>query len=153
MERTGVTAHSARRKRRMEKTDFRNYRALVLEVQQLRDQLTALESSLYSPKGQRFSSTPRGPSDYRATMDGAVDRHIKLVELYTGELAEKEAKQLAIERAIMSLGEPAERVVMRELYIFGRSWPAVLTKMQKMGYSERTTYRLHGYALYKLKEV
>lgn len=137
----------------MEKSDFKNYRALVIEVQQLREQLAVLESSLYSAKGQRFSSTPRGPSDYRATMDGAVDRHIKLVELYTGELAEKEAKQLAIERAIMSLGEPAERVVMRELYIFGRSWPAVLTKMQKMGYSERTTYRLHGYALLRLKEV
>ena len=137
----------------MEKSDFKNYRALVIEVQQLREQLAVLESSLYSAKGQRFSSTPRGPSDYRATMDGAVDRHIKLVELYTGELAEKEAKQLAIERAIMSLGETPERVIMRELYIFGRSWPAVLTKMQKMGYSERTTYRLHGYALLRLKEV
>ena len=137
----------------MEKSDFKNYRALVIEVQQLREQLAVLESSLYSAKGQRFSSTPRGPSDYRATMDGAVDRHIKLVELYTGELAEKEAKQLAIEQAIMSLGETPERVIMRELYIFGRSWPAVLTKMQKMGYSERTTYRLHGYALLRLKEV
>lgn len=137
----------------MEKAELKNYRALVIEVQQLREQLTVLESSLYSAKGQRFTSTPRGPSDYRSTMDGAVDRHLKLVDHYAEELAEKEARQLAIEQAIESLNDTPERVVMRELYIFGRSWPAVLTKMQKLGYSERTTYRLHGFALLKLKEV
>lgn len=137
----------------MEKADFKNYRTLVVEVQQLREQLTVLESSLYSPKGQRFSSTPRVTSGDRSTMDGAVDRHIRLDRLYKDELAEKEARQLAIEQAILSLGDTPERVVMRELYIFGRSWPAVINKMQKLGYSERTTYRLHGYALLKLKEV
>lgn len=137
----------------MEKSDFKSYRALVLEVGQLKEQLQVLESSLYSPKGQRFTSTPRVPSGDRSTMDGAVDRHLKLDRLYRDELAEKEARQFAIEQAIESLGDTAERVVMRELYIFGRSWPAVINKMQKMGYSERTTYRLHGYALLKLKEV
>lgn len=137
----------------MEKADLKSYRFLVQEVQQLKEQLTVLESSLYSPKGQRFTSTPRVPSGDRSTMDGAVDRHIRLERLYREELAEKEALQLAIEQAIESLSDTPERVVMRELYIFGRSWPAVINKMQKLGYSERTTYRLHGYALLKLKEV
>lgn len=137
----------------MEKTDLKNYRALVLEVQQLKEQLAVLESSLYSPRGQRFTSTPRVPSGDRSTMDGAVDRHIKLVALYRDQLADKEARQLAIEQAIESLADTPERVVMRELYIAGRSWPAVLNKMQKLGYSERTVYRLHGFALLKLKEV
>ena len=137
----------------MEKADFKNYRTLVVEVQQLKEQLAVLESSMYSPKGQRFTSTPRVPSGDRSTMDGVVDRHLKLVELYEADLAEKEAKQLAIEQAIQSLGDTPERVVMRELYIFGRRWPAVLSKMQKLGYSERTVYRLHGAALWKLKEV
>lgn len=137
----------------MEKADLRSYRALVIEVQQLKEQLAVLESSIYSPKGQRFTSTPRVPSGDRSTMDGAVDRHIRLDRLYREELAEKEAKQIAIEQAIESLGDTAARVVMRELYIFGRSWPAVIYKMQKLGYSERTTYRLHGFALLKLKEA
>ncbi len=137
----------------MEKTEFKSYRALVLEVQQLKEQLTVLESSIYSPKGQRFTTTPRVPSGDRSTMDGAVDRHMKLVRLYREQLAEKEARQLAIEQAVESLGDTAERVVMRELYIAGRSWSAVLNKMQKLGYSERTVYRLHGFALLKLKEV
>ena len=137
----------------MEKADFKNYRALVLEVQQLKEQLATLESSLYSPRGQRFTSTPRVPSGDRSTMDGAVDRHIRLVALYEAKLAEKEAQQLAIEQAIASLGDTPERLVMREIYIAGKTWSAVLSKMQKLGYSERTVYRLHGYALLKLKEV
>lgn len=137
----------------MEKNDFRNYRALLLEVQQLREQVKILESSLYSPKGQRFTSTPRVPSGDRSTMDGAVERHIKLDSHYREQLAEKEAQQLAIEQAIDSLEDTAERVVMRERYINGKGWPAVVRRLQEIGYSERSVYRLHGYALAKLKEV
>lgn len=137
----------------MEKSDFRNYRALLLEVQQLKDQLQILESSLFSPKGQRFTSTPRVPSGDRSTMDGAVERHIKLVECYREQLADKEAQQLAIEQAIDSLQDTAERLVMRERYINGRGWTAISFILQKIGYSERSVYRLHGYALAKLKEI
>lgn len=137
----------------MKKSDFKSYRALVLEVRQLKDQLKTLESSIYSPKGQRFTSTPRMPSGDRSTMDGAVERHLKLVDKYAAELAEKEAQQLAIEEAIASLADPDERVVMRERYINALGWPAVVRKLQKEGYSERTIYRLHGLALFKLKEV
>lgn len=136
----------------MEKSDFKSYRAIVLEVEQLKEQLRVLESSLYSPKGQRFTSTPRSPSGYRSTMDGAVDRHINLYNKYAAELADKEARQLAIETAISSLTDPDERVVMRERYIRGQEWPTVVRKLQKEGYSERTIYRLHGMALLKLKE-
>lgn len=137
----------------MEKSVFRNYRALLLEVQQLKDQLQILESSLFSPKSQRFTSTPRVPSGDRSTMDGAVERHIKLVECYREQLADKEAQQLAIEQAIDSLQDTAERLVMRERYINGRGWTAISFILQKIGYSERSVYRLHGYALAKLKEV
>lgn len=137
----------------MEKSDFRNYRVLAREVQQLRDQLRVLESSLYSPKGQRFTSTPRAASGKGSTMDGVIGKHIALDSFYREQLAEKESQQLAIEQAIASLGDTPERVVMRELYICGRSWPAVIRKMQELGYSERTAYRLHGHALLKLKEV
>lgn len=137
----------------MEKSDFKNYRALLLEVQQLKEQLRVLESSIYSPAGQRFSSTPHGPGDYRSTMDSVVARHVHLVELYEEELAEKEAQQLAIELAIQSLGDTPERVIMRERYLAGRGWTAVISKMQTLGFSERQVYRLHGAALWKLKEA
>ena len=137
----------------MEKADFRNYRFLLWEVQQLKEQLAVLESSMYSPTGQRFSTTPRGGGGPKKTMEDVVAGHIKLVELYERKLAEKETQQLTIEQAIASLGETPERVIMRELYINGRSWPLVIREMEKRGYSERTTYRLHGLALLKLREV
>ena len=137
----------------MEKSDFWSYKTLALETQQLREQLATLESSLYSPKGQRFTSTPRVPSGGGSTMDGAVARHMKLVDLYRGKLAEQEAQLLKIEGAVMSLSDTAERAVMRERYILGQRWPTVVTKLQKLGYSERQVYRLHGSALTKLKEV
>lgn len=136
----------------MEKVDFKNYRILEYEVRQLKTQLATLEASLYSPKGQRFSSTPRAASGPKKTMDDAVAGHIKLDQLYREKLAEKEAQQYAIEQAIMSLGYSPERVVMRLRYIDGHGWPAVIREMQKLGYSERTVYRLHGFALRKLKE-
>ena len=137
----------------MEKADLKNYRMLLLEVQQLRTQVAVLESSLYSPKGQRFTSTPRSPSSFGSIMDAAVARHMKLSKLYADELSKKEAEQFAIEQAIESLSDTPERVVMRARYIEGKSWPAICREMQSRGYSERSAYRLHGEALLKLKEV
>lgn len=137
----------------MEKMDLKNYRILVVEVQQLKEQLASLESSLYSPKGQRFTSTPRVPSGERSTMDGAVARHVELEAMYREQLADKEAQQLAIERALSALADPDERVVMRERYLKGRGWSTIVREMAKLGISERQVYRLHGLALLKLKEV
>ena len=86
-------------------------------------------------------------------MDGAVARHMALDQLYRETLAEKESKQYTIEQAIQSLPDAAERIIMRERYIKGRRWTSICCEMQKLGYSERQVYRLHGQALYKLKEV
>lgn len=137
----------------MDKTEFQNYRMLTKEVKQIREQLEALESSLYSPKGQRFTTTPRSQNSTGSTMDDAVERHMKLVELYEEKLALKESQQFAIEAAIDSLDDAAERVVMRDRYIMGRSWQSIVMKLAEKGYSERQVYRLHGFALLKLKEV
>lgn len=137
----------------MEKSDLLNYRALLKEVLQLRGQLTALECSLYSPKGQRFTSTPRAPSGPKNTMDEAVDGHMRLERLYREKLAAQEAQAYAIEDALEALSDPAQRIIMRERYIYGRSWVRICDMMRSEGYSERQVYRLHGYALLKLKEV
>jgi DNA-directed RNA polymerase specialized sigma subunit len=137
----------------MEQADFKNYRALLLEVRRIKSQLSALEGSIYSPTGQHYSHTPRSTSGHNHTMDDAVGRHLELVEKYEEHLAELEAQQLVIEKAIASLTDPGERLVMRERYIFGKSWVQVCHTLLPLGYSERTVYRLHGFALLKLKEV
>ena len=137
----------------MDKADFKNYRILAREVRQLKAQLSVLESSIYSPKGQRFSAMPRAASGPKKTMDDAVAGHIKLESHYRAQLAEKEALQLKIEQAISLLPDSAERVIMRARYIEGHGWTTIIRDLQKMGYSERTVYRLHGFALLKLKEL
>lgn len=136
----------------MEKAEFLSYRLLGREVRRLKGQLTALETSLYSPKGQRFTSTPRASSGKGKTMEDAVAGHLKLVEHYEAQLAEQEARQLAIEQAIASLKDTGQRQVMRDRYISGHSWGRILADFAQLGYSERQVYRLHGYALLNLKE-
>lgn len=137
----------------MDKSDFINYRTLRREVQQLKMQLESLECSLYSPKGQRFTSMPRASAGPKKTMEDAVAGLVRLKELYWDKLREQEEQLLRLEVAIQSLGDTPERLIMRARYLEGRSWLAVIREMQKLGYSERTVYRLHGTALLKLKEV
>ena len=137
----------------MEKIDLVNYRTLAKEVRQLRDQLATLESAMYSPAGQRFSTTPRSSSGPKKTMEDVVAGHLKLEELYREKLMEKDAQLYKIEQAIESLEDPAQRVILRDRYILGHSWLHICEKMRNQGYSERTVYRLHGYALLHLKEV
>lgn len=137
----------------MEKTDFQNYRLLAHEVRRLRMELNALEGTIYSPTGQRYSLTPRASSGQGRTMDDVIASHAALEDLYRAKLAEKNSQLLAVEQAIESLTDPAERLVMRYRYINGYSWRKVCMQMQSQGYSERQVYRLHGWALDKLKEV
>ena len=136
----------------MEKSDFQNYRLVAYEVKRLRAHLDALEASMYSPTAQRYSHTPRGTSNGH-TMDTVVASHAALEEKYLETLAAKNALLLAVEDAIESLADPAERLVMRHRYIDGHSWRRVCDLMRPKGISERQVYRLHGWALEKLKEA
>lgn len=136
----------------MEKIELVNYRMLAREVDQLREQLEAMESSLYSPKSQRFTSMPHASTHQGSTMDLAVSRHLELQELYLKRLAEKDAQLLIIEQALALLDDPAQRVIMRDRYVLGWSWRRICATLASEGYSERQVFRLHGYALLKLKE-
>lgn len=136
----------------MLKSDLKNYRALAREVLQLREQLITLETSMYYAKVSQLSQTPV-QSGKGCDMADLVARRIELEALYCGRLSDKVAHQLAIERALDTLEDPAERMVMRYRYIDGRGWDSIIAELAALGYSERQVYRLHGFALLKLKEV
>ena len=137
----------------MEKDDFVNYRQLAQEVRKLHAALQTLEATMYSPTGQRYSLTPRSPSGQGKTMDAVVASHVALEELYLEKLAQKNRQLLAVELAIEALQDPGERLVMRYRYIDGYGWHRICELMQSKGFSERQVYRLHGWALEKLKEA
>lgn len=136
----------------MLKSDLQSYRTLVREIGQLREQLIVLESALYSPKVQQYDRTPV-QSGRVCDMTDAADRHIELEKMYHDRMAARLAQQLAIERALDALDDPAERMVMRARYINGRDWKSIIAELALLGYSEREVYRKHGFALLKLKEV
>lgn len=137
----------------MEKDDFINYRQLAHEVRTLRARLQTLEETMYSPTGLRYSDAPRASSGPGRALDDVIASHAALEELYLKKLAEKNARLLAVELAIESLENPAERLVMSYRYIDGRGWRTICRLMQARGYSERQVYRLHGWALERLKEA
>ena len=66
-------------------------------------------------------------------MDSLVARHIELVELYKAKLEARNEQLLAVERAIDSLDDPGERLVMRLRYLDGRSWPNVFSHISGAG--------------------
>ena len=137
----------------MEKSDFQNYRALVREVEQLRGYVRTLEATLDSIPSPQLSFTPKGPPSNGSAMTARVARLLDTKALYEERLAASEAGVQAIERAIQSLSSPAERLVMRLRYMEGRGWVSICQELLLIGYSERQVYRLHGYALMKLKEA
>lgn len=137
----------------MEKSDLMSYRDLAYEVRQLRARLASLEDTMYSPRGQRYTATPHAAHGPGVTMADVVGRHLELEALYEEKLAVKNARLLEVERAVEALEKPAWRLVLRHRYINGYSWGRVCSEMALLGYSERSTYRMHGEALLKLKEV
>ena len=137
----------------MTKTDFSNYRALVLEVRQLRSLLAELEAAKFSVEGSDFSGAPRATPSQGSAVERKVIRYLDTLALYREKIELKTAQLLAIEEALDSLDSPVERLIMRLRYIEGRSWASVCFELESLGYSERQVYRLHGFALMKLKEV
>ena len=137
----------------MEKVDFLNYRALVLEVRQLKAYVETLDRALSSIPSPQYSFAPKAPhSGGSSALESRVARYLEMKDLYEAQLAKSEAQVLAVEQAIQSLEVPAERLVMRLRYIEGRSWVSVCMELQALGYSERQVYYVHGFALKKLKE-
>lgn len=133
--------------------NLKNYRALVLEVKDLKARLREFEESMYSPTHQRYTSTPRAGSPKGATMDALVAKHIELERFYAERLAAKNEQLLAVEKAIEALASPVERLVLRLRYVDGLDWVPIIMRLQRDGYSERQVYRIHGWALLKVEEV
>lgn len=136
----------------MEKVDFKEYRALVLEVRQIRARMTELELSRLSPSGSSFSGAPGAHDPHRSALVESSVKYLEAKAFYEEKLAQRDAQLLMVESAIDSLTSPIERLIMRARYIQGRSWTSICVALQREGYSERQVYRLHGSALLKLKE-
>ena len=111
----------------MTKEQPRNYRTIKKEHRQIEQRLRNLEKR---PESEEEILRP-------------------LREFYASKLEELVKAQLAIERAVETLN-PVERDLIRLRYIDGLPWHRVAAAIN---YSEQQTYRIHGEALQKLKNL
>ena len=132
----------------MTKEELRSYRHLLLETEQIREQLQRMESRMYSPRGQIFSSTPHSATGRGRSMEDLVAAHIRLTDKYKQRLYELESDRLRIENALDSLPSP-ERQVLRARYIDGLEWDDVCTRVR---FSWAQTHRIHASGLRRLLE-
>lgn len=130
----------------MTREQLREFRDLGREVRQLRAELVSMESRIYAPRGQNFSSTPRGNSGGR-TMDDLAVAHIKLKGRYAEKKKALEKEGDKIKKA-MSVLTVKERRVIEARYFDGKSWDGVC---QAVHYEWAQTHRIHGSALRKLE--
>lgn len=130
----------------MTRERLREFRDLGLEVRQLRAELSAMESRIYAPKGQNFSSTPRGGSHGR-TMDDLAAGHIKLKGRYEEKKKALDKERREIKKAMSVLTVKEQRVIVAR-YFDGKSWADVCLAVH---YEWAQTHRIHGSALRKLE--
>lgn len=127
------------------------YRALKREASFLAEDLKAYEARLYSPRGQRYSKTPRAPGGHEGhTMEAAVIKHERLEAHYNRKIAEINDLLLKVEQAIEMLPDSNQRSALRLYYIQGLDWRKVANKM---GYEERTVYRHRDAGLKALAKI
>lgn len=133
----------------MTKARLKHYRNNKKEMEQLKARLVELETALYYPKIPHLTDMPGGGKPEGNAQEDLAIHHIELQALYNTKLAELQAEQLEIEKAIEGLPQ-TERMLMRYRYLDGLKWEEVCVKM---GYSWTQTHEHHGRALQKLKEM
>ena len=87
-------------------------RSIHREIQDLRTGIV---------KGQSFNGMPKTPSNDNRTEDLNIKITDKIDELYK-QIDHERKEQEVLTRAIESLEDPIENIVMRLLYINGLSW-------------------------------
>jgi DNA-directed RNA polymerase specialized sigma24 family protein len=123
---------------KMTKERLKQYRLLVLEAAQLEQELLEHLNSSYI-SGAVLDGVPRG----NKVSDTVPKTAIESIELYAMLTAKKnDAARLRreIEECIAGL-EPRGRTLMRERYIFGKTWEEVCVEINE---TQRTTHRLHS---------
>lgn len=136
----------------MNKERFMAYRDLRREVKQLSRLLSGMESRMFSPTGQRFTSTPHASSGKTNTMEAMVIRHLELKETFDTKMLELAEELNVLEKAVQTLTDPTERAIIRYRYFEGE-WPYGWERIcQLTNMSHATALRYHGAAMRKLKE-
>ena len=134
----------------MDRETLSRYKSRKKEIDQLEEQIAALNSKLTAPGIAKYSGMPRGAggvSDPTGDGVGALDA---LCRRYMRKLKELCDQQQEVEDAIGTLNDEELRTIMRYRYISGYKWETICNLMGSEEYGPMdwmTVHRRHRKAL------
>ena len=102
--------------------EFKKLKIKNIKIQSLHREIQDLRTGIV--KGQSFNGLPKTPSTDNRTEDLNNKITDKIDELYK-KIEQEQAEQEFLTKAIESLEDPIENIVMRLLYINNLSWSEV----------------------------
>lgn len=102
--------------------EFKKLKIKNIKIQSLHREIQDLSMGIV--KGQSFNGMPKTPSNDNRTEDLNIKITDKIDELYK-KIEQEQSEQEFLTRAIESLKDPIENIVMRLLYINNLSWSEV----------------------------
>nr|DAK27477.1 MAG TPA: RNA polymerase sigma factor [Caudoviricetes sp.] len=102
--------------------EFKKLKIKNIKIQSLHREIQDLRTGIV--KGQSFNGMPKTPSNDNRTEDLNIKITDKIDELYK-KIEQEQAEQEFLTKAIESLEDPIENIVMRLLYINNLSWSEV----------------------------
>lgn len=109
------------------------YRGLTSEMKALRDQIDSLYDTYRSP--QFFSEGGSHSSNVGSPVEDAVNRILKLKDIYDHKYSESAGLLLEVENWLSQVEDPEIRSIIRFHYVLGYSW-------------QRTNAAISGYPSY-----
>ena len=130
----------------MDRNTLRSYRAIVFEIEQLKELIERIEASSVEPKAPKLSNAPKGKGGASDSIAQNYARLESLRSLYNRRVEELTTVAVEVEAAIEEL-RPLERTIMRYRYIEAQSWRKIARKVK---YSEQHVKNIHWSALKKI---
>lgn len=142
----------------MDKQTLRQYRPLVLEIEQIEEQINRLGDGLIG--AVNINDMPHSQSKIHDSMAEVACKMADLAQVMADKLNKAIALRTEIEQAIDSL-EPLDKLLIRARYFDGLSWNKVneylygdqLDFIDRFDSYIRTVFRQHGRILQKLKNL
>jgi len=141
----------------MDKTTLRQYRPLVLEIEQIEEQISRLGDGLIG--AVNINDMPHSQSKIHDSMAEVACKMADLAQVMADKLNVAIALRIEIEQCIDSLEEPSDRALMRYRYVDGKTWNRINECLygsngdfiDRFDSYLRTVFRQHGRILQKLK--
>lgn len=103
------------------------YKGLTSEMKALRDQIDSLYDTYRSP--QFFSEGGSHSSNVGSPVEDAVNRILKLKDIYDHKYSEAAGLLLEVENWLSQVEDPEIRSIIRFHYILNRSWQQTSTEI------------------------